>query len=293
MDPYEILGLQHGASEIEIKKAYRDLARKCHPDKGGTEEKFKQINEAYTQIVNGSPMDTFPELDELFKIFANMSGFGGLGPLGNLGNLGVLNGQQMHIKGPTIRAKIELTLEQIELGGKYPVRYQRNVPTGQFINSVLNTPFGVINALTPEEIEKTFETLVDIPKCHDHRKSIVFPRLAKADSLPSGDLEIVIELVKHPIFTRVSGTLDLQTELEITLKEALVGFDREIKLLNSEETVKIECRSVVNPYDIKRIQNYGMKFDEDIFGDLLIRFRIIFPVIISPDVIDTIKDLEL
>jgi DnaJ-class molecular chaperone len=284
-NPYDILGLQPGASDIEIKKAYRDLARISHPDKGGTEEKFKQINEAYTQIMNGEdPMETFPELDELFRIFANMSGFGGLG---------ALNGHQIHVKGPTIRVKLELTLEQLELGGKFPVKYQRNVPTGQFTSSVLNTPFGVINTLTPEETEKTFETIVDIPKCQDHRKSIIFSRLAKADSVPPGDLEIVIELIKHPVFTRISGTLDLQTELEITLKEALIGFDREIKLLNSEETVKIECRSIVNPYDIKRIQNYGMKFDEDLFGDLLIRFRIIFPVIISPEVIDTIKDLEM
>jgi DnaJ-class molecular chaperone len=276
-NPYEILGLQPGASEADIKKAYRDLARKSHPDKGGTEEKFKQINEAYTQIMKGDPMEEFPELDELFRIFANMSGFGQVGI----------------IRGPTIRTKLDLSLEELELGGKFSVKYQRNVPTGKFINSISSTPFGVINIVTPEETEKTFETTIDIPKCYDHRKPLIFTRLARADSLPPGDLEVVIILIKHPIFTKINGTLDLQTELEISLKEALIGFDREIKLLNSEETIKIECRSIVNPYDIKRIQNYGMQYDEDTYGDLLIRFRIVFPILMSEETVNIIKDLEL
>jgi len=276
LDPYEILGINQNASETEVKKAYRDLARKCHPDKGGTEEKFKEINEAYTQIIDGSPIDAFPELDDLFKIFRHAVGFGSFMP-----------------KGPTIGTKLELTLEQLELGGKYSVNYQRFVPTGRFNSSVINTPFGIINQVSPEEVQKTFKTEITIPKCHDHKKSLTFSNLAKGDSLPPGDLEVVIILIKHPIFTKISGTLDLQTEFEISLKEALVGFDKEIKLLNTEEIVKIECRSIVNPYDIKRIKNYGMQFDENTYGDLLIKFKIVFPVILSSDVLSTIRDLEL
>ena len=53
-DPYEVLGVPHGASEDEIKKAYRELARKYHPDNYANnpladlaQEKMKEINEAY------------------------------------------------------------------------------------------------------------------------------------------------------------------------------------------------------------------------------------------------------
>ena len=44
---YQILGISKDAPKDEIKKAYRKLAHKYHPDKGGDEEKFKEINEAY------------------------------------------------------------------------------------------------------------------------------------------------------------------------------------------------------------------------------------------------------
>lgn len=60
-DPYEILGVPHGASEEEIKRAYRELARKYHPDNYQdnpladlAQEKMKQINEAYDALTRNS-----------------------------------------------------------------------------------------------------------------------------------------------------------------------------------------------------------------------------------------------
>lgn len=276
-NPYDILGIDSTASDADVKKAYRDLARKAHPDKGGTEEEFKQINEAYTQIMKGEdPLNSFPEIDEIFKLFTNFGGLSGFGM----------------VRGPTIKTILNLTLEELQTGGKFLVNYKRHVPSGKVMNSVINSPFGAINLAMPEEIEKTFEIFIDIPRCHDHKKPLIFSRLAKADPLPPGDLEIAITLIKHPIFTKISGTLDLQTELEITLKESLIGFDKQIKLLGSEETVKIECRSIVNPYDVKRIQNYGMQFDENTYGDLLIKFRIVFPVLLSEESVGIINNIE-
>ena len=59
-DPYEVLGVPHGASEDEIKKAYRELARKYHPDNYANnpladlaQEKMKEINEAYAVLTKG------------------------------------------------------------------------------------------------------------------------------------------------------------------------------------------------------------------------------------------------
>ena len=59
-DPYEVLGLPHGASNDEVKSAYRRLSRKYHPDaninnpnKAEAEEKFKEIQQAYKAIMDG------------------------------------------------------------------------------------------------------------------------------------------------------------------------------------------------------------------------------------------------
>lgn len=50
-NPYHILGLPNCASMEDIKKAYRGLALKFHPDRGGDQEKMKEINEAYSYLV--------------------------------------------------------------------------------------------------------------------------------------------------------------------------------------------------------------------------------------------------
>jgi len=57
INPYKILGILPGASQEEIKKAYRVLARKYHPDvnkEPGAEERFRKINEAYRVLMNSS-----------------------------------------------------------------------------------------------------------------------------------------------------------------------------------------------------------------------------------------------
>src|SRR3989338_1224179 len=73
-DYYKILGVEKGANEEEIKKAYRKLAHKYHPDKsGGDESRFKEINEAY-QIL--SSKEKRAQYDRFGKTF-DAGGFGG------------------------------------------------------------------------------------------------------------------------------------------------------------------------------------------------------------------------
>ncbi len=95
-DPYEVLGLKRGASEEEVKKAYRQLSRKYHPDanvnnpdKDKAEEKFKDIQQAYKAIMSGEADRTSysgtgssggygggTQYEDPF------GGFGGFGPFG-------------------------------------------------------------------------------------------------------------------------------------------------------------------------------------------------------------------
>ncbi len=285
MNSYEILGVDKTASDEDIKKAYKKLARQHHPDKGGDPEKFKEISNAYSNIMKGAnPADEFPDLGEIFKMF-NMFGQGmGIDIKGMAPNFQ---------RGPTISTRLILSLEQLETGGNFKVKYTRNIPTGKIIQTVTNSPFGQMVMAMPEEISKEYETDINVPPCHDNRKPLIFSGLAKADKVPSGDLEVVILLSEHKLFKRIGGTLDISIELKISLKEALLGFARSITLLNSEEDTKIECESVVNPYDSKIIKEYGM-FNSlsGTKGDLFIKFIVIFPLVISVKTKEVLKSVE-
>jgi molecular chaperone DnaJ len=78
MDYYELLGVQKTASQDEIKKAFHKLAHKHHPDKGGDEKKFKEINEAYQVL---SDTQKRQQYDQFGRVFEN--GQGGPGFEGN------------------------------------------------------------------------------------------------------------------------------------------------------------------------------------------------------------------
>lgn len=72
MDYYEVLGVSKGASQEEIKKAFHRLAHKYHPDKGGDEKKFKEVNEAYQVLSNAEKRAQYDQFGRTFS--------GGAGP---------------------------------------------------------------------------------------------------------------------------------------------------------------------------------------------------------------------
>ena len=66
MDYYEILGVTKSASQEEIKKAFHKLAHKYHPDKGGDEKKFKEINEAYQVLSDKAKREQYDQYGRVF-----------------------------------------------------------------------------------------------------------------------------------------------------------------------------------------------------------------------------------
>jgi molecular chaperone DnaJ len=82
-DPYEILGVSRDASADDIKKAYRKLAHKYHPDKGGGDEaKFKEINSAYQILSDPTKKQQFDQFGQTFDGAQGGSGAGGFGGFG-------------------------------------------------------------------------------------------------------------------------------------------------------------------------------------------------------------------
>ena len=99
-DYYEVLGVEKNASDAEIKKAYRKLAMKYHPDQNpgdkSAEEKFKEINEAYEVLSDADKKARYDQygfagVDPNFNPNAGFGGFGG-GGFGGFGDLGDIFG---------------------------------------------------------------------------------------------------------------------------------------------------------------------------------------------------------
>ena len=97
-DPYEVLGLKRGASDEEIKKAYRNLSRRYHPDANinnpnaaQAEEKFKQVQAAYDQIMK--------EKEQGYSGYGSTNGYGGYGGAGygSGGTTGSTDEYTMHL----------------------------------------------------------------------------------------------------------------------------------------------------------------------------------------------------
>jgi molecular chaperone DnaJ len=141
-DYYEVLGVAKGADESEIKKAYRKLALKYHPDKNpddaSAEEKFKEAAEAYEVLSNAekrAQYDRFGHagmgqggfgggmnMDDIFSQFGDIFGsaFGG-------GSFGGSRGGSRAARGTNLRVKIKLTLEEVAEGVKKKIKVNKLV----------------------------------------------------------------------------------------------------------------------------------------------------------------------
>lgn len=136
-DYYEVLGLSKGASDSEIKSAYRKLAKKYHPDMNPgdkeAEEHFKEVNEAYAVL---SDSDKKAKYDQYgYAAFDPSSGMGGgfggfdFGDMGGFGDIfsSFFGGGQTRRNGPVegddVGVRVSLTFEEAVFGAKKEVAY--------------------------------------------------------------------------------------------------------------------------------------------------------------------------
>ena len=143
-DYYKVLGIDKGASESEIKKAYRKSAIKYHPDKNpgdkDAEAKFKQAAEAYEVLGNSDKRAKYDQfghaafegaggfgsggmnMDDIFSQFGDIFGsaFGG-------GGFGGFGGAQRRSKGTNLRIKVSLTISEIANGVNKKIKVKRKV----------------------------------------------------------------------------------------------------------------------------------------------------------------------
>ena len=144
MNYYEILGINQTSSQIDIKKAYRSLSLKLHPDKqGGNEDEFKKINEAYSVLsdpdkrsdydfsLRGSKQPfVFQQPSNVSDVFNMMFNNEGISQFIKV-NLEKV-AKNLNIKKPVpIVTTVELTFQQAYEGYNYPLRIERFLVANQ------------------------------------------------------------------------------------------------------------------------------------------------------------------
>ena len=212
MDYYQILGLQPNATAEEIKKAYRSLAMKHHPDRGGDQAKFKDISVAhdtlsdpqkraeYDQLRQGGPQVRFNTGG--FQDFNDI--FGGRNPFGDIfGQRGLRRNRDLNIQ-------CQVTLVESYFGKQVEANY--TLPSGKPQTVVINIPPGI-----------------------NHGETIRYQGLGddSIPGMPRGSLNVTIIVKGDENYSRVGD--DLYTTIHINPIEAMIGCRRKIRFIDGSE----------------------------------------------------------
>jgi curved DNA-binding protein len=281
-DYYSILGVSKDASESEIKKAFRALASKYHPDKeGGSEEKFKEINEAYQVLSNKEKR-------------AQYDRFGSAGPgMGGAGFGGFDFSQGFNMGG----IDLEDILSQAFGGG-----FSRGFSKGQ--------DYQMQTEITFEESLKEIQKELTIPDFSDGGSTsknktitVTIPagiesgqriRLSGYGGAPQreggrpGDVYVEVFVKPHKEFRREGSHIVL--EKDIKLSDSLLGVDIKVDYFGKDLTIAIP--SGVKHGELIRVRGKGVDGGRYGKGDLIIVANVVMPKKLSKKAKKLVEELK-
>jgi len=307
-DYYNVLGVSRNASQKDIKQAYRQLARKYHPDVNPgdktAEAKFKEINEAHEVLSDPEKRkkydqfgDQWQHADEFAK--AGQSGawrssrgggtyttfdFGDLGDFGNIfDNLyrgfGAGPGTTRRASKPSsTQHPIEVTLEEAYNGSKRTFQLQSETPcptcggsgrSGKIRNRPCPTCGGAGRVIKPKRIE------VKIPRGVTEGSKIRLAGEGGTDlSGARGDLYLTVKMLPHRTYERRGN--DLYTDVPVPMFTALLGGEVEVPTLSGKLVLKIPPETQNGK--AFRLAGKGMPIlGKSSSGDLFARIKVTMP----------------
>lgn len=274
-DYYQILGVDRKASAEDIKKAYRKLAHKYHPDKkDGDETKFKEVNEAYTVLSDQNKRTQYDQ-------FGSTGGFSGAGGFEgfdfsqftqgqNIDLNDILNGMfggggfRRQRKGSDIAIDLEIEFKDSILGVSRDVKVNRS--DGSEEKLVVNIPPGIDNG--------------EMIRYRGKGENIT-------DGIP-GDLYIKIHVKPHK--SLVKEGYNLITEIKVSISESILGTKKEIEGVEGKITVKIP--DGVKHGEMLRIKGQGVPYSTSTTGDLYVKIDVIYPKKLSRKAKEAVEILQ-
>ena len=277
MDYYSVLGVPKGASEEDIKRAYRKLAMQHHPDRGGDAAKFQQIQEAYDTLGDAGKRQQYDHPqpqhggfqfhfntsggDPFADIFAQFGFPGGGDPFAQM--------RQQQRRNKDLRIRINLSLAETLQEQNKTISVQTTTGERQTVN-------------------------VQIPKGVTTGSSIKYPGLGDNmfASLPRGDLYVTFVVEEDPLFS-VEG-MDLVYRLHVSIIDAMLGTSADVPSLD-RRIFSIRIPAGTAPGTKMRIPNqglYSLDHNGHIRGNLIVQVEITVPEITRPEQIELLEQLR-
>ena len=276
---YDILGVSEDASSEDIKKAFKEIAKKEHPDRGGNETRFKEANEAYDTLKNPQKKQEYDTIRKYgegfggqggnfnftsgdFDIFEDFfSGFGGQSPFRRT---------SVHRQRPqgnrSINVKMAVSIKEAMMAHEKTISYK--LPSGKEEFATVKIPAGVQNGVTFK-----YRNLGDDSN----------------PNLPRGDLLVQMSVLECDGYTRKQN--DLFTEKTIDCFQAMRGCELKLKTL-SDSIIKVKVPAGTQPNTLIMCKGQGMPVHQslNIRGNLYVKIVIIIPQLSQTD-LNKIKDL--
>lgn len=261
MDYYKALGVDKSASQGDIKKAYKKLAQKYHPDRNTdptAQDKFKEINTAYQTLKDPQKRAAYD----------NPNPFGGQ----RGGGYSFRTGDGVHVNvsgGMFDGMDLEDVLDTLRGGGFGGQRRQRR-------------PMAKVTISLQEAFTGTTRTL--------NNNTFTIPAGIRAgNKLAVDDFIIVVDVLNHPKFRRAND--DLIVGVEITAVEAMAGVECTITGLDGK-TIKFQIPSGTQYGQIIRLKGKGMPNPEVNYrGDLLVQVGVSVPDDLTDEQLSSIMEL--
>ncbi len=287
-DPYAVLGVDKKASDAEIRKAYRKLAKTAHPDlhpgDAAAEERFKELNAAYDLLsdtdkrgkydrgeIDASGAERRPHAD--YRRYADTDGghtytytrrgFGGDEDMSD-----ILSQMFRHTRWGAEGAHVRMRGSD--------VRYNLTVGFLDAINGStqrISMPDGGTLDLTIPRGVRDGQVL--------RLKGKGMPGLGDAGP---GDALIAIAVAPHPIFTRHGDNIEV--ELPVTLSEAING--GKVRVPTITGAVDLTIPKGANTGKVLRLKGKGVAGK----GDQLVRLKVVLPDAASPELAETVRQAE-
>lgn len=287
-DYYSILGVSKGASDQEIKAAYRKLAKEYHPDRNPgnkeAEQKFKDLGEAYETLKdprkraeydNPNPFTDFgsggfrreeygfrdPFNDPRFRQF-----FGD--DVDDLGSIfGNLRRRKQQYYNQNFNARVNVSLEDIFEGREIEIRVRN--PSGEIKDHRVKIPRGI-----------------------DDGGRIILRGYGDNSNpkIPAGDLVVTVHTQPHPTFKR-EGPM-LFTKLPVNIFTLMTGGDRELQTIEGN-SIRLKIPKGTQAGKTLKVPGRGMYLqNSNVRGDLFVTIESNVPDIKDPADLDLIKQLE-